>query len=289
MKHAINSLAATAASALKILLKSRGGRRAKTADPTRSIVLLGNGPSLRTTIDTQHDRLMGHSRMAVNYAALADDFYSLRPDYYIMIDGLFFPAEGASDERTDETWRRIVGADWPMTLLVPHAYADYARRRAAAGGKGLINVVPLNLTPLEGFDWFTHAAFRRGLGMPRPRNVLIAACMAAIAEGFGRIYLAGADHSWSQTLSVDEENCVCNSPQHFYKEKPDAKAIERARAAYRGSHLHDVFENLRVAFRSYFDVKSWAESRGVKIYNSTPGSMIDAFERRPIPEKIQKN
>ena len=52
------------------------------------------------------------------------------------------------------------------------------------------------------------------------------------------------------------------------------------RRAYAGLHLHDVLGSMTIAFRSYWAVKAYAESIGVKIINATPGSMIDAFERR---------
>lgn len=282
MKKLLTNLTASLASVVKIMLYSRGRRKARSVEREKSIVLLGNGPSLRQTIDSQSERLAHHSLMAVNYAALADDFMTLRPDYYIMIDPIFFPAEGHDDKNTAKVWNRLGNADWQLTLFVPHGFAGYARRRLEEAGANS-KVVALNLVPVEGFRFVAHTAYNAGLGMPRPRNVLIAACMAAISEGFGKIYLAGADHSWTQTLSVDEDNQVCNTPLHFYKEKSDPAQVERARAAYRGLHLHDVFESLRIAFRSYFDVKAWAESRGVEIYNSTPGSMIDAFPRREIP------
>ena len=29
--------------------------------------------------------------------------------------------------------------------------------------------------------------------------------MGTMQEGFGKIYLAGADHSWTRTLSIDED------------------------------------------------------------------------------------
>ena len=53
------------------------------------------------------------------------------------------------------------------------------------------------------------------LGYARPRNVMIGAIMGAMQEGFGKIYLAGADHSWTRTLSIDEDNNVCKYRRAF--------------------------------------------------------------------------
>ena len=52
------------------------------------------------------------------------------------------------------------------------------------------------------------------------------------------------------------------------------------KAGIRPRRLHEVLEKFFFAFRSYFDLKDYAESRGVRIYNSTPKSYIDAFERK---------
>ena len=48
------------------------------------------------------------------------------------------------------------------------------------------------------------------------------------------------------------------------------------------SHLHDILLSFHIAFRAYFDVEDYARHRGIKIYNATPGSFIDAFERREL-------
>lgn len=281
MRAFLSDAVATAASAVKIILQSRKARRALPADPGRSIAILGNGPSLRQTIDSYPTWLSSVSRMAVNFASTSSDFRILRPDYYIMIDPVFFPAPGAAPTLADDAWEAIRHADWKMTLFVPSSRLDDARR--LLGDSSTVGLRPVNITPVEGWRWFTHRAFDAGLGMPRPRNVLIAAVMAAIGEGFGKIYLAGADHSWTRTLAVDSDNNVCNTVAHFYEEKRVEQETTRIVEAYRGIHLHNVLESLMIAFRSYFHIKAYAAARGVEIINITPGSFIDAFPHSAPP------
>lgn len=65
---------------------------------------------------------------------------------------------------------------------------------------------------------------------------------------------------------------------HFYKEDDDEK--KRVVNEYRSYRLHQILESFRVAFESYHRIARYARRAGVNIYNATPGSYIDAFERK---------
>ena len=80
---------------------------------------------------------------------------------------------------------------------------------------------------------------------------------------------------------MDDENFVVSVQPHFYKDNDEEH--KRVRSAYAGLHLHDVLGSMTIAFRSYWHVKGYADSRGVGILNATPGSMIDAFPRFTPP------
>ena len=93
-------------------------------------------------------------------------------------------------------------------------------------------------------------------------------------------YNAGADHTWTATLHVDEENHVCSHQPHFYKE--DDKEVKRIRTEYLKYPLHSILYSFYLAFKSYHIIEEYSRKVGVNIYNSTPGSMIDAFRRRSL-------
>ena len=116
--------------------------------------------------------------------------------------------------------------------------------------------------------------------MPRPRNVLIPSIMLAIAAGFKRIYIAGADHSWMKTISVNDNNEVVSIQPHFYKENEQEK--KRVNTEYMHYPLHQIVYSFYVAFKSYFEIKAYADSIGTEIWNITPGSFIDAFPRKKL-------
>lgn len=273
----LSSAAQSAGSLLKVTLLS-GKASPRGEKKSRSIVVMGNGPSLRATIDEEGEWLLSNELMAVNFAANTPDFRTLRPAYYVIADAYFFHGSD-SDTNLKRLWDSLASVDWDLNLWIPRRY-----RKAAlnlVGNNECIRIKYFNLTPLEGWKWLIYPLMDASLGMPRPRNVMIPAIFCAISEGYSRIYLAGADHSWTRTLSVDDENFVVSIQPHFYED--NEKEHARVRSTYAGLHLHDVLGSMTVAFRSYWEIAGYAASRGVEIINVTPGSMIDAFPRfRPV-------
>ena len=68
---------------------------------------------------------------------------------------------------------------------------------------------------------------------------------------------------------------------HFYKE--DSREQQRVNEVYVNRQLHEVLESMMIAFKSYHRIREYADRCGTQIFNSTPGSMIDAFERASLP------
>lgn len=267
-------------SVVKVVLKSRRVPSPASArkEGGAPIIILGNGPSLNTAIAESSPALRRYPTLAVNFAANAPQFADLKPDYYLLADPHFFKAAG--DPNVDRLLENLNKIDFPMTLFVPAAVRDEDMRLS----NPVLTVRRFNAVGAEGFPWLENALFDRRLAMPRPRNVLIPSIMVAIWLGFKEIYLAGADHSWLRTLSVNDRNEVVSAQPHFYKE--DDREKERVVSEYKGYRLHQIIYSFYVAFRSYFAIARYASARGVSIYNSTPGSFIDAFPRRPLPKGL---
>lgn len=275
------NLLATILTLAKAAVKSRSvGRGEPQKDRSNggdSIIIMGNGPSLKEMIDNRLDALMSMPRMAVNFAANADDFDILLPQHYLLADPHFFEA-AQSDPNVVKLWKNLAKVDWDMTLHVPvrAKLPDAFSRNLPTN----IKLERFNMTPGEGFDFFIHPLYERGLAMPRPRNVLVPAMMQAMAAGYRRIYLTGADHTWIHDLYVDDLNRVVSVQPHFYDDNKEE--LDRVAQTYAGLHLHDVLGSFVVALRSYHQIKNYADKIGCEIYNATPGSLIDAFPRHPL-------
>lgn len=242
-----------------------------------SVIVMGNGPSLRDAIDNHRAALERHDLVSVNFAPVTPEFFELRPEMHVIADPAFFDEN--QNDNFKRMWEALHRVDWAMTLFVPVAQR---RSRLVSGLPGNIKIKCFNMTAAEGWNWLERRLYTSGLAMPRPRNVLIPAIMCAIRQGYDRIGVVGADHSWSRTLWVDDDNCVVTVQPHFYK---DNKAEEaRVKSVYQNIHLHQIYESFSIAFKSYFKVLDYAKWRGVEIVNLTPGSFIDAFDRGQLSE-----
>lgn len=270
----ISKTGASLASLVKVALMSRGASSSISEGKGRELVIMGNGPSLRKTIDENSGWLLSHDLMAVNFAALTPDFVNLRPRYYILADGHFFNGL-TKDNNVKKLWETFRCVSWDMTLLIPGKFRHLAAPLLMDSRN--IRLRRFNLTPVEGFSTLTHFLIDNGLGMPRPRNVLIPAIIEGIRLGYKKIYLCGADHSWTKTLDVDNENFVISIQPHFYQDSEEEH--KRVRETYKGLRLHDVLGSMTIAFRSYWEIANYASKNQIEIINATPSSMIDAFPR----------
>ncbi len=267
-------LGSSAKSIAKIILQSGKCTVRPVADPGDVLIVMGNGPSLSETIRDHAESLDANRLLAVNFAANAQEFYGLLPDFYVMADPVFF--HDLTNDNVRLLWDNLASKiTWPMTLFIP------AKETLPVTLPENITVARFNPVGVEGFQWLENMAYSHGAGMPRPRNVLIPSIMIGIMLGFKTIYIVGADHSWSKTLEVTEDNTVVSIQPHFYED--NAAEQQRVASVYKDVRLHEIMYSFYVAFRSYFTLDRYAQSRGVNIYNSTPGSFIDAFPRRPLP------
>lgn len=244
----------------------------------RKLFVLGNGPSLAANIANDIDLLTAPDidSLAVNFAGNTTEFTALRPRYYLLMDPHFFACPS-----TDPNVPRLISnlnslVTWPMTLFIPTG------RRAAELGisNPNIDIATFNPIGVEGFSWLFNWAISSRRGMPRPRNVLIPAIMAGIWMGYKEIYILGADHSWLKTLDVNEENVVCSVQPHFYQDGEEEH--RRVATMFRDIKLHELLYSFHLAFKGYHAIAPYAQAHGVKIYNATPDSYIDAFPRRQI-------
>lgn len=263
---------------VKIAVGTGRCRITPATDGAESLIIMANGPSLRETIRDHAASLDKYPLLAVNFAANTDEFYRFRPEYYVMADPAFFTAEGY--ENVARLWQNIrERVDWPMRMLIP---LTMVKRVKAMGLGDNITVEGFNMVGVEGYEWFENIAYGSGRAMPRPRNVLIPSLMCAIKMGFKRVYVTGADHSWTRTLEVDDSNTVVSVQPHYYEDNKEEHS--RAATIYKDIRIHQIIHSFYVAFRAYHLIERFARRAGCSIINSTPGSFIDAFPRGPLPE-----
>lgn len=274
----LNATGQSLKSIVKLALQSRRPSVKHADRHGRPLIVLGNGPSLAKNIAEDMELLNGNDTLAVNFAGNTPEFKRIRPRYYLLMDPHFFNLP-SSDPNVGRLFKHLdEDVDWEMTLFLP------TRRNAAALGinNPHIHIERFNPVGVEGYDWLVKLACDTGRGLPRPRNVLIPSIMVGIWLGYKEIYLLGADHSWLRTLDVDDNNNVVSIQPHFYADGEEEH--RRVATLFRDTHLHELLWGFHLAFKGYHSIRPYADSIGVKIYNSTPGSYIDAFPRRDIHE-----
>ena len=238
----------------------------------KELVVLGNGPSLRLLLSERPSFLEGKDLMMVNFSASSDAFTKFRPGFYLLMDPAFFEEEAT---RQKLFVPMVEKTEWEMHLFAPVSARKHTAWQEIVSRSPYIRIHWFNATPVEGIEGFRHFCYRRRLGMPRPRNVLIACLMNALQLLYDTIYLAGADHSWLKEIWVDENNIVNEDRAHFY----DRNSTQRVVSSHK---LHEILNSMAIAFRSYHEVEAYIRKVGRKIINITPGSFIDAFGRMRV-------
>ena len=113
IRQAASKTGATLASFIKVALMSRRPSP-RSRENRDTIIIMGNGPSLRYAMEHDMDVLLSYPRLAVNLSALAPEFRTLRPQNKSQIH----PATMPSSSRRRQA-----------------RYPRYGRRLAASTGR----------------------------------------------------------------------------------------------------------------------------------------------------------
>ena len=285
----IGKLISSFLSLFKILLRSKlAVGQHQTKDDV--CIILGNGPSLKTALEDYGGRLAGKNLLCVNRFPDTKAFEQLKPRYFLITSKEYW--EPGSIKKHQDIRDNIIKAlvektSWPLTFFLPVASKNNQTFLTYIRSNSNIDISFFNTTPVEGLKNISHFYMRKGWGMPRPHNVLIPCIFNAVNAGFKEIYILGADHSWLPLISVNDENVALVNQKHFYDEG-NTKSESMHRHS-RPRRLHEILEKFMLSFKAYFELKDYAETKGVKIYNCTPGSFIDAFERKNIENALTWN
>ena len=248
-------------------------------------IIAGNGPSLSENLKTNLDILKKEPVFCVNHFANSPEFSIIKPDYYCMIDPNFFRLTASEElqKSRDRTFHEIsTRTNWDMHLFLPFypgqiMLEDYFSTKHLQ--MHIFHIFPGFHIPI-----IRNLIYRTGLLMPRAQNVLIPAIFQAINMGYKEIYLLGAKHSWLEDITVKDDNVLYTTYKHFSGTSTEAPIYKAAPRNTETFKMHELLDAFYITFRSYWMLNEYAKSRGTIIYNSTPHSFIDAFERKDLSE-----
>lgn len=238
-----------------------------------SCCILGNGPSLKEVLENNIDELKKHDIFVVNGFATGDYFFALRPKYYVIVDPNAF-LEPFSDyfvQFQGDIIKAFTAMDWDMCFYAPvQQKKSYFIKKIESLGNNHIKIVFINTIPVEGPKWFRNAICKTGWAMPKTWNILNAVICLALNQGYKKIAIYGADHSWIKDIFINENNQLCNWNSHFHG-KDDYFVMEK------GS-LEEGLLSFAMCLKSYRYLNDYAESIGATIVNRTKGSYLDVFD-----------
>jgi len=250
-------------------------------------IILGNGPSLSQNLENNLDLLMNRLLICVNYFPKSPYFQQLKPQILIVCDPQFWKSTyppDVVDERNRLYCRLAETVDWNLYFFVPMRAKKHNNSFSVFKSNKHIKIVYYNATPIEGFTFFKNLGFRKKLGMPRPRNVLIPTIHLAILLKIKKIVILGAEHSWINELYVDKNNNVLLRQKHFYKERVEAKPFL---LFGKEARMPDLMKEFFYVFSAYFDLQRFSEYMGVEVINCAPVSYIDAFKKQDLKEALK--
>lgn len=252
--------------------------------------VLVNGPSLTKSIESGGDVWKERNTLCVNNFALSELYPRIQPKFYLLHDPFFFVD---LDQLKPPSLREDILAmfqaiihhtSWPMYLLIPYQYKkNIEKYRPELLNAENVKLVYYNYVVMDGWPKVIYPFYRRGKGMVQSQNVGVAALFLGLIMGFKKIYLLGADHSWHKTIYVNQKNLVVVREEHFY-DKDEGKEI----VMYQDPQekipftMAELFLAWHKVFKGYQNIAKLAQTFDAKIYNATPHSFIDAFERTKL-------
>ncbi len=273
-------------SILKVIFLSKWLAKA-TVPHNSKCLILGNGPSLKTSLAYYPYFKNGNDIICVNRFAQSNYYEIIKPNFYCLHDPAFYEFDPDKDDpfELNELFScLIIKTTWPISIYMNIKAKKSKFLKSLSKINQNIKILYYNYIVATGFDILTHFLFSKGLAMPQCNNVLGASLVLAINNNYKEIIIMGADHSWHEELRLDEDNNIGGIDPHFYDldSKPPknltVSQYHQIASLHKGVHIW--FYNIYKAFYSYILIKNYAVSKGVRIYNASEKSYIDAFEKK---------
>ncbi len=269
-----------------IKMRFAGDRICQIKEDT--IIIVGNGPSLKTTLDESINTLQNNACMVVNGFATSPLFEVIKPKYYILADPVYFTPTSRLSDRN----KKVVGSlkdnllkkvNWDITFIYPCsgkgselqlALQDIVKSNFMYyNNKG--NAVVLPDVTLKYWLW------NHNFLAPLSQTVLNTAVSVALMSLINKVYLVGADTSWLATYEIDQkDNTLYTKDEHFYG--INRIPLYSNEISKQKQYLHDELTNVSAALKSYYVLAKYAKYNKVGLFNASAYSWIDSLERKGV-------
>ncbi len=255
-------------------------------DSSKPSVILGNGPSLTTTLSDYPAFFVNKTNICVNDFADSDYFEKIKPTIYVFTDPTYWMTSASARIQNQlELYKQkmVNNVTWKMTIILPFAAKKWNYFIDVPKKNTNISICYINTTEVNCFKRLRFYLYSRNLAIPPMQNVIVAALFISVNVGIKTAYLVGADHSWHESFFVGNDNILYLKNKRFQ---------DREEATYSpfyqdpGETLPYRMDNLLFAlarmFQGYRELEEYAKLHHAKIFNASTKSYIDAFERYKI-------
>jgi len=250
-------------------------------------LVLGNGPSLNEVIKDLPTLRKGRDVFCVNFFAMTDYYVKIKPSNYVLHDKIFWIDEVSDDllQKREELFDRLKKAtNWPLLIFVPYAAKASRKFEQLSNFNSNINIFYYYHSTFEPPDGIytniRHFLYKYNSDISFANNVLIPTIFFAINLEYKKIFIFGADHSWHEQIFVGFDNVLYIKQGHFYDKKVDKLPFYRRKN--KPFKIHEAFDLWARVFKGHTLLEEYANKKGVKIYNVSGKSYIDAYERITI-------
>ena len=261
-------------------------------EANKRLFILGNGPSLKEQLEKHIHFFKKEDIMCVNGMARTEWYETLKPRYYMLLDPLFLKNEDDLKEYPDSIKKQIVETlhglhektSWSLVLFVSSGLHENKNVKFLKTNPK-ITLVYMNNFVFRGYDIIRDWLYVKGWAMPHCQNVLVAALYQSLLMGYSEICLFGAEHNWTRYLFVGSDNLVHDSSKHFYAENKKSDIFFDQKGV--PIRIAEVLWDFAMMFKGYEEISELNRFFGAHIYNCTPESFIDSFERKDFPDAFR--
>jgi hypothetical protein len=281
MIEVIKIICATLLTLLRVVRYSRFPSKLETSPSGEKVsFVLGNGPSLNTDLEKCKNMQFLGDVWCVNQFAETALYEQMQPKNYVFADSSYWRADETDSliQMRKQLFSKILNkTTWQLTIYAPFRAKNHFEM--VFGHALNITLHFYNSTTVLGSKRVVKVLYDYGLGMPWVQNVLVAALFLSLRRGYKTIYLLGADHSWHETLELDDENRVCFRDHHFYE--GNAKLIPFTMGGDQETTftMPQLFFALSKMFEGYWKIKEYAKTLGAEVFNASSITYVDAFKR----------
>lgn len=259
----------------------------ETVLPDQPCLILGNGPSLIDDMRGYEEKITSLEMFCVGRFAEFAEYAVLKPRHYVFADPMWWlPDAPRSTIRLRDELFAVIGSKtkWTMNILAPFQ-AESVIRKAFKSSPFIVPVF-FNSTPVSEHVWISKHIYDSNYGLPPVQNVLVSCIYLALRMKHKNIVLLGADHSWHETLVLDERNRVCLRDRHFYDKDVVLKPFTMDGSPDKIFTMDQLFFALGRMFEGYWSLARYAKYLHASIYNASSTTYIDAFPRTSLADVL---